>query len=299
MDNLVPAEVLKVFQTIVLPLELKINTLLDVVRALETKIEVLTAAQTATKEGKPKIPQADTPNARARQQATTSYATAVSVATGLRTPTTTQRNEPKVVEARTVPVARPVTRRQRAAAAATSAQEPAATRSHQHRTQIAPSLVSAPNVVKDTVESCSEASGPSTADAVEVTALDSQQWRAVRGRQRKPPVRGAGDLDTDLATVEKTRQIHVWSLRSDVTVDQVKSYMAKKCATGAPYTVEKLQLRHTNYASFVVTVPESLFDFFMSAKSWPQHAEINEWFRRHRRSKENTSRPNTNDAASS
>lgn len=38
MDKLVPTDVLKVFQSIVLPLELKINSLLDIVKSLEAKI---------------------------------------------------------------------------------------------------------------------------------------------------------------------------------------------------------------------------------------------------------------------
>lgn len=55
MKKLVPAEVLKVFRTIVLALELKINSLWDVIRGMEIKIEELTAAQSAMREGKPKI----------------------------------------------------------------------------------------------------------------------------------------------------------------------------------------------------------------------------------------------------
>lgn len=54
MKKFVPAEVLKVFRTIVLALELKINSLWDVIRGLEIKIEELTAAQSAMREGKRK-----------------------------------------------------------------------------------------------------------------------------------------------------------------------------------------------------------------------------------------------------
>lgn len=58
MDKLVPTDVLKVFQSIVLPLELKINSLLDIVKSLEAKIEKLTAVN----EGKQKNVAADKPS---------------------------------------------------------------------------------------------------------------------------------------------------------------------------------------------------------------------------------------------
>lgn len=112
--------------------------------------------------------------------------------------------------------------------------------------------------------------------------LQAEPWMTVISKKRRRvTVRGAGEMDEELQAVERLKTIHLWSLKASTTTDNVLCYMKKKNPVGnGSYAVEKLALKHTNYASFIVTVPESLFSFFMLGENWPLNTRVNEWFRK-------------------
>lgn len=114
---------------------------------------------------------------------------------------------------------------------------------------------------------------------------DEDDWQKVTKRSRqknnrqKAVIRGSGIFDSELQTVERVRKIHVCFFKPDTSEEALKTYMVKKSPYDG-YVVNKLKLKHNHYASFVITVPHSKFDFFMSADNWPERTEISEWFRR-------------------
>lgn len=107
-------------------------------------------------------------------------------------------------------------------------------------------------------------------------------WTTVTNkRRRRVTIRGMGEPDNELQAVESLKRIHLWSMKVETTADEVAGFMKRKNPSGqAHYSVEKLELKHKNYSSFVLTVPESCFDFFMNGLNWPKNVRINEWFRK-------------------
>lgn len=275
MEKLVASEVVKAIQCLILPLELKINSVFDCLRAIEMKVDVLYSAnqvRNPTNEGIPTL----TNRTAVNVCKTTSPA---ADAGRSKSPT------PKPARAETKAPERVMTRKQRAIANATGANrtpptsapamaQPAATKARDLRNTTVSDKLNIP--------SASVAPGMLYDVPVPSESLDENgaEWIKVDyKRQRRPVIRGSGDIDSDLTAVEKQKHIHLWSLKSDTTPEMVKAYMAKKNPNSTSYAVEKLKLKHENYASFVVTVPESLFQFFIKSENWPPNTELNEWFR--------------------
>lgn len=97
-------------------------------------------------------------------------------------------------------------------------------------------------------------------------------------RQSRVAVTGTGPIDDVLETTERRKKIHACFFKYDTTREAIESYIAKK-SNNTDCTVEKLQLKHQHYASFAITVPQSLFETLMSASYWPPRTEVSEWFR--------------------
>lgn len=237
MDKLSSTEVLKMMQSLVLPLELKINSLVDMVRSLESKVDKLQE-------------QKDNKQHNISEGTTTESAV-----------TTVSNKRPKqTTESRPTSSAAPVmTRRQRARMPADVVSSHS-TRVNHHPVEKQSSPDDATALSSQTETSTLLA----TKDNAATVNQEDGQWilQQRRRKYRQPILRGTGESDTDLESVEKTKRIHLWSLRADTTAEKVKAYMLKKKLTVAVYDVQKLELKHQNYSSFVITVPESAFDFF-------------------------------------
>lgn len=114
------------------------------------------------------------------------------------------------------------------------------------------------------------------------------EWHTVASkyqrRKRKPlrvVVKGTNNKNSDLQTVERSRKIHICFLKPDTTEESMVTHMNTLNADQS-YKVEKLTLKHNYYASFVLTVPNSKYDLFMTGHVWPEGVELSEWFRRGR-----------------
>jgi hypothetical protein len=103
----------------------------------------------------------------------------------------------------------------------------------------------------------------------------------LRKRGSLPPrqvVKGVGQYHK-LQTIEPSRRIHACFFKPDTTPELIKCHM-KELSQETSFKVEKLKLRHDSYASFIVTVPVSLYELFMSAEAWPVGTRVSEWFQR-------------------
>ncbi|KAJ2940892.1 hypothetical protein O0L34_g10152 [Tuta absoluta] len=97
-------------------------------------------------------------------------------------------------------------------------------------------------------------------------------------KHQRVAITGTGPIDNTLQTTERVKKIHACFFKHDTSTETIKSYMAKK-SENLECTVEKLKLKHQYYASFVITIPHSKYDLFMSASNWPPGTEVSEWFR--------------------
>lgn len=110
---------------------------------------------------------------------------------------------------------------------------------------------------------------------------NEKNWKKVHYRSRtnkRQVIRGSGSFDCELQTVERVKKIHACFFKPDTTEDALRSYMEKKCPDDA-YIVEKMKLKHNYYASFIIKVPSSKFEYFMCPDNWPPRTEVSEWFR--------------------
>lgn len=273
MEKFGSADVLKVMQSLVLPMELKINSLVDLVRNLEAKIDMLISPNMERKntlDADKMVSHNDDCIQRSKSEKPL-------------TSSTLQQPMQQVQKSGQI-----MTRRRRARAEASNDEvRPKATVTDDATvtTESASHVSSAPHSRPTSVRTRTDTAAPSTStlrneDATNINK-ENEQWTTVRRRkQPRPVIHGTGEVDTALTAIEKNRMIHLWSLRSDTTSENVKLYMLKKKPVETPYEVQKLTLKHDNYASFVVAVPESLFAFFMSAENWPPNTRLNEWFRK-------------------
>ncbi|CAH2208421.1 jg790 [Pararge aegeria aegeria] len=129
----------------------------------------------------------------------------------------------------------------------------------------------------------------STASSTEVKKVEDLEtvidgdWQKVskpsRKNRQRAVIRGSGAFDCDLQTVERVKKIHACYFKPDTSEEALKSYMEKKNPCNG-YEVKKLTLKHNYYASFMIIVPNSKIEYFMSAANWPARTEVSEWFRR-------------------
>lgn len=123
-----------------------------------------------------------------------------------------------------------------------------------------------------------------------------------RRHQQRVVVKGSGELDEDLKTIVKTRKLHACFFKADTTPETIKCYMERK-NPDANYTVNKIALKHSHYASFALNIPANKFEFFTAPENWPSGTEVSEWFRasggRPRRRRPEDTIPSTQPAPSS
>lgn len=170
---------------------------------------------------------------------------------------------------------------------------------HQHRHNVdktsSPMAPVDPVTVDYIQELCSEMRNM-TPSQFQNTNNEDCDWQIYRSRKskrfRQEVVMGRRQQD-QLRTVERTKKLHTCFFKPDTLPGAILSHMESISAeTG--FEVLKLKLRHERYASFIVTVPESLLQLFMEPESWPEGTEVREWFPRGAgRATYNNRRPNT------
>lgn len=124
------------------------------------------------------------------------------------------------------------------------------------------------------------------------TFQQENQWQIVKSKRfRQGVIRGKGKLCEQLQTVERTKKIHACFFTATTTTDAIIKYM-KTIRNRNDYQVMKLKLKHERYASFVLTVPESAMQQFMTPEAWPAGTEVCEWFPRNAGHASRQRRPN-------
>lgn len=123
-------------------------------------------------------------------------------------------------------------------------------------------------------------------------SVNSDEWKIVshQKRQKKSPINaiqiGGNVQISTFQAIQKKKFLHVWSLHPDTTEDAISEHVTKISGSN-DIKVEKIVPKtKRDYATFLIGVPESLFNTVNKAESWPVNTQFNEWvwFRSSRKS---------------
>lgn len=137
---------------------------------------------------------------------------------------------------------------------------------------------------KPTTHPCLDSEPPSEKNIIET--VNEGNWKKVsrrpqkNNRRERAVIRGSGVFTCDLQTVERAKKIHACFFKPETSEETLKAFMEQKNPSNGYYEVKKMKLKHNHYSSFMITVPETKYDFFMSAGNWPAGTEVSEWFQR-------------------
>ncbi|CAG4962373.1 unnamed protein product [Colias eurytheme] len=81
-----------------------------------------------------------------------------------------------------------------------------------------------------------------------------------------------------LKGMERKKYLHVWRLQPETTVEAVTTYVESICGSDAGIKTEKIiHKTQRDYASFIIGLPESLFNKLNQPEIWPMNAQFSEW----------------------
>lgn len=113
-----------------------------------------------------------------------------------------------------------------------------------------------------------------------------QPWQDVQSRkqrskqkhsQQRSVLIGAGAHNDELQTVEKQRHIQIWQLKPETTVENIQNFL-NTIVNNDDFVVAKRTIKSTRHASFIITLPESMYDKISSPSVWPAGVRISDWF---------------------
>lgn len=85
----------------------------------------------------------------------------------------------------------------------------------------------------------------------------------------------------DLAGIQATerkKHLHVWRLSTETTVEKLISHVKGTCGSDVFVKIEKIKHKtQRDYASFIITVPESAYEKLFQPDIWPVNTEFSEW----------------------
>jgi hypothetical protein len=107
-------------------------------------------------------------------------------------------------------------------------------------------------------------------------------WNTAMSRKRKNKNRrnivvGEGLNSDDIKGVERLTYIQAWSFRPETTTDNVLNFL-KKTDNSNDYFVEKRNINTDRHASFLIGIPETIFEKFNSPAAWPPRVRFTDWF---------------------
>ncbi|KAG7306624.1 hypothetical protein JYU34_000749 [Plutella xylostella] len=112
------------------------------------------------------------------------------------------------------------------------------------------------------------------------TAEEDGDWQKVlskRRKNRRSVTVGTGNADSELKTVEQIKYIQAWSFLPETTTENVMKFL-NRIKSSKDYYVEKRNIKTTRHASFVIGIPECLFECFNSPTVWPPRVRFSDWF---------------------
>lgn len=111
---------------------------------------------------------------------------------------------------------------------------------------------------------------------------DLGKWKTVERKKGKFTAKeikkGGSTSILDIQATERKKHLHVWRLKKETSVECLEAYVKNVCGPEIPVKVEKIrQKTERDYASFIIGVPESIFESLCQPNIWPINAEFSEW----------------------
>ncbi|KAJ2937681.1 hypothetical protein O0L34_g17492 [Tuta absoluta] len=118
----------------------------------------------------------------------------------------------------------------------------------------------------------------------EINDDNSHEWKTVvskyqRKKQQKTILVGESVQDDTLKAVDRLKYLQAWSFKPSTTVEEITRYM-NNISVSPDFYVEKRKINTKLHASFILGIPESMFDQFYSPTVWPQGVRLAIWFLR-------------------
>ncbi|KAG7302859.1 hypothetical protein JYU34_012842 [Plutella xylostella] len=126
----------------------------------------------------------------------------------------------------------------------------------------------------------------STLESGEITTPANRntenEWKVVQSRKKKElfteVMKGGNNKDVPLKGIERKKHLHIWRLRKNTCEKDILDHVAGVCGSQNEIKVEKLKTKtERDYASFIVGVPESMYDKICQPEVWPVNVEFSEW----------------------
>ncbi|CAG4974960.1 unnamed protein product [Colias eurytheme] len=81
-----------------------------------------------------------------------------------------------------------------------------------------------------------------------------------------------------LKGMERKKYLHVWRLHPETSLETLTKYVKNVCGPDALIKIDKIKHKTArDYASFIIGVPENLFNTLNQPEIWPVNAEFSEW----------------------
>lgn len=108
------------------------------------------------------------------------------------------------------------------------------------------------------------------------------KWITIRKKRRssitKNVKKGKNTELVEIQAIEKKKHLHVWRLTTDTTIEKLTSHVKIICGSEVNFKIEKIKHKtERDYASFIITVPESIYEKLCQPEVWPINAEFSEW----------------------
>lgn len=110
------------------------------------------------------------------------------------------------------------------------------------------------------------------------TEGDDDNWKIVgtKKKTRRPITVGVGKKSDELQAIERLKYIQAWSFRPDTTAEKVMSFL-NNIVNSNDYTVEKRTIKTVRHASFLIGIPENIYNEITTPTAWPPGVRFVPW----------------------
>lgn len=107
-------------------------------------------------------------------------------------------------------------------------------------------------------------------------------WETVNRTKRKYPRKevkqGGCKQSLEIEGTEQKKSLHVWRVKKGTTVESMVEFVKKICGKNAEIKVDGIKHKQErNYESFIITVPESLYEKLSEDGNWAVNIKYCEW----------------------
>lgn len=113
--------------------------------------------------------------------------------------------------------------------------------------------------------------------------FSSEEWKVVNNKKKAKKVvdnaikKGGNAQIAAIQAIQRKKYLHVWSLHPDTSEKAICEHVVGICGTDDIKVEKIIPKSKRDYASFMIGVPESLFEKVNNVDSWPLNARFNQW----------------------